>query len=65
MLRVHYDDQVFNWQPRGGISRYFVELIKLFADPAYGVSVTTDARWTLNEHLLSIGRGKRLPGLPG
>lgn len=65
MLRVQYDDQVFTWQPRGGISRYFVELLKAFRDPRYGVSGATDATWTQNQHLLEMRHGRRLPGPAG
>lgn len=62
VLRVRYDDQIFTLQVRGGISRYFVELLNAFADPALGVSGSTDASWTLNRHLIESGRGRELPG---
>lgn len=65
MLRVLYDDQVFTWQPRGGISRYFVELLKAFQGPGYGVQATTSAWWTQNQHLREMGRGRGLPGIAG
>jgi len=65
MLKVHYDDQVFTWQPRGGISRYFVELLKAFAAPGFGVEASTSASWSQNRHLLEMGRGRTLPGVPG
>ena len=65
VLRVCYDDQIFILQERGGVSRYFVELLNAFMDPTYGVSGSTDASWTLNMHLLESGRGRRLPGPVG
>ena len=38
-MRVRYDDQIFTWQRRGGISRYFVELIGEFTKgPELGVT---------------------------
>jgi hypothetical protein len=29
-MRVRFDEQIFSLQVRGGISRYFTELIRLF-----------------------------------
>ena len=63
-LRVGYDDQVFTMQRRGGISRYFVELINEFADPALDVSVRRGWRWTNNQHAIESGLGTPLP-MPG
>ena len=65
MLTARFDDQVFTLQSRGGISRYFVELLKAFDDPGYGVKATTDAHWTINRHLLDSGRGRQLPAFTG
>jgi glycosyltransferase involved in cell wall biosynthesis len=61
---VHYDDQVFTMQRRGGISRYFVELIKEFADPGLRIRVHRGWRWTINQHAIEAGLGAplRLPG---
>jgi len=61
---VRYDDQVFTMQRRGGISRYFVELIKEFADPALDVRVHRGWRWTNNQHAIESGLGAPLP-IPG
>lgn len=62
VLSVRYDDQIFTLQTRGGISRYFVELLNAFADPQHGIRGRTDASWTLNKHLIESGRGRELPG---
>lgn len=61
-IRVHVDDQVFGWQPRGGISRYFTELMRAFAaDPSLGVQLTTPRLWTKNRHAQDAGLGRPLP----
>lgn len=65
MLRVRFDDQIFTSQRHGGISRYFVELIRDFAEsPELGVKPQLDWRWTRNAHALEAGLGGplRLPG---
>jgi glycosyltransferase involved in cell wall biosynthesis len=60
-MRAYFDDQIFGMQQRGGISRYFVELLRAFrADPGLGVDVTTPWLWTTNQHLLDVGLGRRL-----
>ena len=64
-MRVRFDDQIFTMQRRGGISRYFVELIREFdEDPKLGVEPQPGWRWTRNAHALEAGLGKRLP-VPG
>ena len=67
-MRVAFDEQIFLKQARGGISRYFVELINAFrSDPDWGIvpELTFDRTW--NEHALSelaeVRRG-RLPRQP-
>ena len=61
-MKVYIDDQIFGLQPRGGISRYFVELARAFREDAgLDVEVTTPSLWTINEHLLEAGGGRRLP----
>jgi len=60
-----FDDQIFLSQVRGGISRYFVELIREFsADATHGVDVVMPWRWIRNRHALEAGLGRALP-LPG
>ncbi len=60
-MRVRYDDQIFTLQPRGGISRYFVELMRCYvADPSLGVRPEPRRMWTRNQHLVDAGRGCRL-----
>ena len=58
-MRVRYDDQIMVRQRRGGISRYFVELVREFrADPGLGVSVEVDWRASRNEHAVAAGLGR-------
>jgi len=66
MTDVRYDAQIFEAQRRGGISRYFVELMRQFDhDPALGVTVSTPFRRIRNEHLAEAypGRYKVAPPL--
>lgn len=56
------DDQIFLSQVRGGISRYFVELMRAYqADPSLDIEVVSRPRWTQNEHLLDSGLGRTPP----
>jgi glycosyltransferase involved in cell wall biosynthesis len=65
MLEVGFDDQAF-FQRRGGISRYFVELIRaLSTDPSLGISPILGARWSNNGHLVEAGLSAPLPGTLG
>ncbi len=65
-MRVRYDDQIFTTQRRGGISRYFVELIREFTQsPELGVQPQLGWRWTRNAHALEAGLGKPLRVLGG
>jgi glycosyltransferase involved in cell wall biosynthesis len=62
-MRVHIDDQIFCWQVRGGVSRYFTELIRGFRSGLIpDVDLVAPARWTVNEHLAATGAAIRLPG---
>ena len=64
-MRVRYDDQIFVSQRRGGISRYFVELIREFDEgQELGVEPQLGWRWTRNAHALEVGLGRPLQ-LPG
>jgi glycosyltransferase involved in cell wall biosynthesis len=65
-VRVTYDDQIFVSQRRGGISRYFSELIDQFSTREdFGVEPLLDFRFTANEHLLGVpGTGVRSSPLP-
>jgi glycosyltransferase involved in cell wall biosynthesis len=61
-VKVWYDDQIFGLQHRGGISRYFVELMRAYhADPALGVEAGPHYVWTANRHALAAGLGRRIP----
>ncbi len=64
-MRVRFDDQVFIMQGRGGIARYFVELIRGFTgSPELGVQPQLGWRWIRNGHALEAGLGRelRVPG---
>jgi glycosyltransferase involved in cell wall biosynthesis len=65
-LRVHIDEQIFAAQRRGGISRYFTELIREFrADPGLGVEPVLPFRYVVNEHLQELANpGVRPSPLP-
>lgn len=52
-LRVGFDDQIFVAQPRGGFSKYFVELIKRL--PEHDIEPVLLPRWTRNLHLGESG----------
>jgi glycosyltransferase involved in cell wall biosynthesis len=53
-ISVTYDDQAFVLQRRGGISRYYVELIRAFEAGDGSVLPILPMRFTLNEHLLEL-----------
>jgi len=54
MIRVFYDSQIFLAQRRGGISRYFVELICQFHEnPDLGITPVLNFESTPNLHLAS------------
>ena len=78
-MRVRFDDQIVMHQQRGGVSRYFVELVRSFqAAPELGVTVDLDWRRSKNEYAVAAGLGRprgrwrrrlsrvvrRLPSLP-
>jgi glycosyltransferase involved in cell wall biosynthesis len=57
---VHYDDQIVRHQARGGVSRYFVELVRRFQDDrSLGVTVDLDWRGSGNEHAMAAGLDRR------
>jgi glycosyltransferase involved in cell wall biosynthesis len=52
-MRITIDDQIFIAQRRGGVSRYFTELITAFRDhPGLDVEAVTPFRYVLSEHLI-------------
>lgn len=52
-LKVQFDNQIFQMQTRGGISRYFTELIRTFlSNPELGVVPILRIRFTTNHHLV-------------
>lgn len=58
-VSVLVDDQAFMLQERGGVSRYFVELMRQFKqDDALGVDVHTPFRLTRNHHLHELDRDR-------
>lgn len=51
-VRMAFDDQVFVLQRRGGISRYYTELLREFEqDPALGVRAAAPFRYVVTQHL--------------
>lgn len=56
-MRVLIDEQMFSMQKRGGITRYFTELMSEFTEmPA--VEIVTPYRFTVNEHLAEAFPGQ-------
>lgn len=54
-MDVLIDDQIFLMNSRGGISRYFAELIREFREhPEWGVNVLTTVHTAPNQHLRDI-----------
>jgi glycosyltransferase involved in cell wall biosynthesis len=52
-IRVLYDEQIFLLQKYGGISRYFVELIKQFEEnPDLGIDPVINVKWARNQYLM-------------
>ncbi|MFI0432743.1 MAG: glycosyltransferase family 4 protein [Candidatus Nanopelagicales bacterium] len=62
-IDVLIDDQVFLMHARGGISRYFAELLREFRDsPQLGINAITTVRWSPNQHLRAVDpRVRNLP----
>lgn len=56
-MRLLFDDHIFAVQRYGGISRYFVELMREF-DRMGGVDMSLPFPLVQNEHLLAAGRGR-------
>jgi glycosyltransferase involved in cell wall biosynthesis len=55
VLTVTFDDQIFQLQQRGGISRYAVELIRQFrVNPELGIHASTPYRRVVNDHLVDL-----------
>lgn len=66
LVRVLIDDQIFNAQTYGGISRYFAELMQAFrSDSSLDVDLATPELWTKNVYLKEAGLGRSLPALLG
>jgi glycosyltransferase involved in cell wall biosynthesis len=59
VLRVGFDDQIFVAQPRGGISKYFVELLSRL--PEHGIEPILLSTGTRNLHLSESGLVPSLP----
>lgn len=58
-MKVLFDDQVFVRQGRGGISRYFVEIMqRLPRVTNHECSVVRDWNFTTNQHALDAGVGR-------
>jgi glycosyltransferase involved in cell wall biosynthesis len=60
-MRVLFDEQIFLLQKQGGISRYFVELIRAFVTtPNLGVDPILGFKTTTNELLLKLSKDLNL-----
>ena len=58
MIRVSYDAQIFRRQRRGGISRYFAELMRAFiVEPSLGVQPVFRSHLVASRHLREAGLG--------
>lgn len=54
-IDVLIDDQIFLMHARGGISRYFAELLREFdAHPQWGINALTTVRYSPNQHLREV-----------
>jgi glycosyltransferase involved in cell wall biosynthesis len=54
-MRVGFDEQIFLLQKRGGVSRYFVELIREFSsNSSYGIEPILGFKTTSNEMLFKL-----------
>ena len=52
-IKVCFDSQIFLLQVRGGISKYFSELIKIYGDhPELGIHPVLNFKYTINHHLI-------------
>ena len=61
-MQVEFDRQIFVTQFKGGVGRYFGELIDTFRDnPDIGVNPQIHAPFVVNEMRLSSSLGKRVP----
>lgn len=60
-VRVEYDSQIFDRQRRGGISRYFIELIRSLRATQRDVEPWISAGWSTSEMLVEAGFARRLP----
>ncbi len=64
-VNVLIDDQIFLMHARGGISRYFAELIREFrAHPEWGIRALTSVRRSPNQHLRDVDPRVRDLGFP-
>jgi glycosyltransferase involved in cell wall biosynthesis len=60
-VRVSYDAQIFRRERRGGISRYFTELVGTYQrEPSLGVIPSVAARFVASKHLAEAGLGSRV-----
>lgn len=64
-IDVLIDDQIFLMHARGGISRYFAELIREYrAHPEWGIHALTSVRRSPNQHLRDVDPRVRDLGFP-
>lgn len=63
-LNIIFDNQIFMNQQRGGISRYFVELIRHLPRVDPQICAPFPGRWATNDHVLEAAIASAPPGLP-
>jgi glycosyltransferase involved in cell wall biosynthesis len=64
-IDVGYDEQILLAQRAGGVSRYFVELIRALREhPDLGVRARLGWRWSPNDHAGEAGLSRALPAVP-
>ena len=60
-MKVTFDDQIFRLQSRGGVSRYFAEIIREYrGSPDLGVEPVTPYKLVANHHLVESDSRYRL-----
>jgi len=61
-MRLLFDNQIFNEQKFGGVSRYFSELLKRFAN-SKDICFVLPIKFSANEYLKEVGKIKVSPGV--
>lgn len=66
IMKICFDEQIFLLQKRGGVSRYFTELIRAFQrSPSLNIEPLLPFRWSSNVHVTSAGLVRPAPRVFG